>query len=55
MIKEVVAKGLWSSPAGKTPDATLYSAVIREIGAKGKDARFKKTARGRFAPNRKRD
>jgi len=34
---------------GKTPHATLYAAIIREIAAKGKDARFRKTARGKFA------
>ncbi|MBZ0172999.1 MAG: hypothetical protein K8E66_11500 [Phycisphaerales bacterium] len=35
--------------SGKTPAATLYSAIIREIARKGKDARFAKTERGRFA------
>jgi len=34
---------------GKTPSATLYAAIIREITKKGKDARFKKTDRGLFA------
>jgi len=28
---------------------TVYSAILREISAKGKDARFKKTERGKFA------
>jgi hypothetical protein len=55
MVAAMTEKGLWSSPGGKTPDATLYSAIIREIGAKGADARFKKTNRGRFASNGKRD
>jgi hypothetical protein len=27
---------------GKTPSATLYSAVLRELAVKGKDARFVK-------------
>ena len=49
MIEAMAAKGLWSSPGGKTPHATLYSAIIREIATKGKDARFKKTERGHFA------
>jgi len=49
MIAAVVKAGLWSSPAGKTPDATLYSAIIREIGAKGAEARFVKVDRGRFS------
>jgi hypothetical protein len=55
MIAAVVKAGLWTSPAGKTPDATLYSAIIREISAKGADSRFAKVARGRFASNGKRD
>jgi hypothetical protein len=49
MIDAMAAKGLWTSPGGKTPHATLYSAILREVGTKGKDARFKKTDRGRFA------
>ncbi|QKK08969.1 MAG: hypothetical protein HND58_12900 [Planctomycetota bacterium] len=48
-------QGLWTSPGGKTPDATLYSAIGREISAKGADSRFRKTGRGRFASNGKRD
>ncbi len=49
-IVEVAAeKGYWKSPGGKTPHATLYSAMIREIATKGKDARFRKTERGKFA------
>jgi hypothetical protein len=49
MIDALAAKGIWKSPGGKTPDRTLYSAILREIGIKGKDARFKKTERGKFA------
>lgn len=49
MIEQIVAQGLWSSPAGKTPEATLYAAITREIGRKGKAARFRKVDRGRFA------
>jgi len=45
MIEAMVAKGLWASPAGKTPDRTLYSALLREIK---KGARFKKTERDKF-------
>jgi hypothetical protein len=33
---------------GKTPAATLYAAAIREIAAKGKQARFRKIERGMF-------
>jgi vancomycin resistance protein YoaR len=49
LIGVMAAKGYWSSPGGKTPAATLYAAILREIAAKGKDARFEKTAPGRFA------
>ncbi|MBX3316468.1 MAG: winged helix-turn-helix domain-containing protein [Phycisphaeraceae bacterium] len=49
MIEVMHAKGLWTSPGGKTPEATLYAAITREIAAKGTDARFKKVDRGMFA------
>ena len=49
MIEAMAKKGLWTSPGGKTPHATLYSAIIREIALKGKEARFVKTERGQFA------
>ena len=51
LIESMAAKGLWTSPGGKTPHATLYSAILREITVKGKQARFVKTDRGRFAIN----
>src|SRR5215831_11711 len=49
MIEAMAAKGYWSSPGGKTPAATLYSALLRELKVKGADARFRKTERGKFA------
>jgi len=49
IVEAVTAKGLWKSPGGKTPHATLYAAMIREIRKKGKDARFEKVDRGQFA------
>ena len=49
MVDAMAAKGYWTSPGGKTPHATLYSAIIREIAAKGSEARFQKTERGKFA------
>lgn len=53
-ITEVMLKkGYWTTK-GKTPWATLYSAMLREIQNKGKEARFKKVSRGMFAINRKR-
>ena len=54
MIEEMAAKGYWKSPGGKTPSATLYSAILRELKTKGGDARFKKTDRGKFALNENR-
>ncbi|MBS0208853.1 MAG: winged helix-turn-helix domain-containing protein [Planctomycetes bacterium] len=51
LIEAMASKGLWTSPGGKTPHATLYSAILREIATKGKEARFKKTERGHFAAN----
>lgn len=51
MVEAMAAKGYWSSPGGKTPHATLYSAILREINTKGQGARFKKTERGKFAAN----
>ena len=49
MVEAAAAKGLWQSKSGKTPEATVYAAIIREIAAKGPDARFVKTDRGLFA------
>jgi hypothetical protein len=49
MIQAIAEKKLWSSPEGKTPQATLYSAILREINTKGKESRFTKTERGKFA------
>ena len=47
IIDAMVAKGYWTSPGGKTPHATLYSAILREM-AKGDASRFVKSERGRF-------
>jgi hypothetical protein len=49
MIDAMAEKGYWSSPGGATPQATLYSAILREMKGKGADARFMKTERGKFA------
>jgi len=48
MIERMTAQKLWNSPGGKTPEATLYAAIVREIAAKGRAARFVKVDRGRF-------
>lgn len=54
IVEQMEAKGLWKSLGGKTPEATLYAAVIREIAAKGADARFKKHDRGLFVASKRR-
>lgn len=48
MVDAVTEKGLWKPGAGKTPHATLYSAILRETKVKGDEARFAKVERGRF-------
>jgi hypothetical protein len=52
MVAAMESKGLWKSPGGKTPEATLYAAIIREVAAKGPKARFKKHERGVFVATR---
>jgi len=51
MIEAMAAKKYWTSPGGKTPWATLYSAIARSINKQGKESRFKKAERGKFALN----
>lgn len=46
IAERAIAAG-WTT-SGKTPHATLYAAIIREIASKGDAARFKKTDRGMF-------
>ena len=48
IVAAVIDRGLWSTN-GKTPEATLYSAMLREISKKGAGARFERTGRGAFA------
>lgn len=48
MVEAAEKKGLWSSPGGKTPAATLYSSILREMDVKGTKSRFKKKDRGLF-------
>ena len=49
MIDAAKAQGLWTPRAGKTPEQTLYSAIIREIRDKGSASRFRKEGRGLFS------
>ena len=48
LIAQILERGLWKTE-GKTPAATIYAAMSREIKAKGSDSRFQKVDRGRFA------
>ena len=47
MVQHMLDKGLWNTK-GKTPAATIYAAIIREIASKGNAARFRKVERGKF-------
>ncbi|GIK15670.1 MAG: hypothetical protein BroJett003_06340 [Planctomycetota bacterium] len=51
LIDAMAAQGLWSSPNGKTPEATLYAAMLREARQRGDAARFRKADRGLFEFN----
>ncbi len=51
MVEAMDKQGLWTSPAGKTPEATLYAGITREIAKKGNEARFRKVSKGRFTLN----
>jgi len=46
IAERAIAAG-WKT-SGKTPHATLYAAMIREIRDKGKESRFEKVDRGLF-------
>ncbi len=48
IVETALAAGLWTT-SGKTPAATIYAAMLREIAAKGAGSRFRKVRRGLFA------
>lgn len=49
MIAAAKESGLWAQGAGKTPEQTLYSAIIREIRDKAERSRFRRgEAKGTF-------
>ena len=50
IVQTMLDKGMWAT-SGKTPHATLYAAILREIQTKGEKARFTKTDRGLFTSN----
>ena len=47
IAERVIAAG-WTT-TGKTPHATLYSAMLREIKGKGAESRFHRHGRGQFS------
>lgn len=46
LVEAAAEQGLWTSPGGKTPHATLYSAILRDIASEAPT--FKKVDRGHF-------
>ncbi len=48
LTETILKRGLWQTN-GKTPAATLYAAIHREIDRKGKEAQFEKVDRGMFS------
>jgi len=52
MVTQARESGLWTPRrGGKTPDRTLYSAILREINTKGDQSRFRKVEREHFGLN----
>lgn len=49
IMTEINKRGLWSSPNGKTPEATLKAAFHREITTKHDKCRFAKAGKGLYA------
>jgi hypothetical protein len=52
IVERAIKSGLWKTE-GKTPAATIYAAIIREIAKKGAAGRFRKTDRGHFTVAKK--
>lgn len=51
LILAMAERGLWESPGGKTPAATLYAAMMREANTQGDASRFKRVEHGKFTYN----
>jgi len=47
IVERAIEKGYWKT-GGKTPSATVYAAILREIQKKGDASRFAKADRGMF-------
>ena len=52
LISAMAKQGLWESPGGKTPAATLYVGMMNEERKRGNASRFTKVDRGQFAFNK---
>lgn len=48
LVTVMAEQGLWKSPTGKTPHATLYAAMMREINGRPRP-RFTRDGRGTFS------
>jgi hypothetical protein len=48
VVKRMLDTGLWAT-GGKTPAATIYAAITRDIARQGEASRFRKTDRGKFS------
>jgi hypothetical protein len=49
MVDAMTAKGYWTSPGGKTPEATLYASILRDSHHVGEDGEL--VARGERTDN----
>jgi len=54
IVERILAQSLWRTK-GKTPEATMHSAISKEIKLKGADSRFQKAERGLFTISRASD
>lgn len=48
LVNRAVAQGLWAPGKGKTPDLTLYAAIIRDIATKENPRIVRADQRGKF-------
>jgi len=48
LVREAVAQGLWTPGQGKTPDLTLYAAILRDIATKEYPRIVRADQRGKF-------
>ena len=51
IVEKMLAEKLWQTK-GRTPGATIYAGMIREITHKGDASRFRKVGPGRFTLNK---